>query len=148
MAMRGGDLRMDGRYRPIHLLRSITRHLPLPGHPNAYQAARLAECAATQGRFEAVHRILYSAVALSAVDPAALADAAHIPDPGAFVMCASQVAKVPRIEADIGMAREIEINAVPAVIFQGTLLGTPPDSASLFRMVEQDLGPPTPPQGR
>jgi len=117
----------------------VDRHLPLPNHPNAYQAARLAECAAVQGRFEAVHRLLYSALSLSGLDPTQVAEEAELPNADAFVACATQVAPMPRIEEDIRAAEELGINAVPAIILQGTLLGAPPDSAELFRLVQERL---------
>ena len=95
---------------------------------------------ALQGRFEAVHETLYSVVTLSGLDPLKIAEEVSLPDPQAFAVCAGGVEPVLVIEQDIRVADELGINAVPAVVFQGTLLGTPPDSAALFRLVEEAPG--------
>ncbi len=41
-------------------LRYVVRHLPLPVHPHAEQAAHAAEAAARQGRFWELHEVLFS----------------------------------------------------------------------------------------
>lgn len=117
----------------------VYHYLPLDIHPDAYQGARLANCAADQGDFEAVHDLLYSAITLHGLDPAEVAREGHISDLKAYVGCAGKTDPVPRIEADIQTAGRLDIVAVPAVIFQGTLLHPPPDSATLFRKTEEAL---------
>ncbi len=41
-------------------LRYVVRHLPLPVHPHAEQAAHAAEAAARQGKFWEIHEVLFS----------------------------------------------------------------------------------------
>jgi len=43
-----------------HLIRYVWRNLPLPSHPDAYQAAIAAECANEQGKFWQYHDMLYT----------------------------------------------------------------------------------------
>ncbi|MCJ7629312.1 MAG: DsbA family protein [Longimicrobiales bacterium] len=119
----------------------VYRNLPLRIHEHAYQAARLAECGAEQGRFYEVHRFLYNADDL---DPLRLqvetvGHAVEIPDLAAFSDCASRVDPVARIEEDLRVAEALDIVAVPAIIFEGTLLGIPPDSLALFDLVRAQL---------
>lgn len=118
----------------------VYRHFPLRNHPNAYEAARLAECGARQNRFEQVHQLLFSAVSLANLDPGGIAGAVEAPDSSSFVRCATETGEMARIEEDIKAAEELQIGAVPAIILQGTLLGTPPDSTTLIALVRQELG--------
>lgn len=117
----------------------VYRHLPLESNPNAYHAAQLAECAALQSMFKPVHRLLYSAISLDGLEPNRLADDVGIPDREAYRRCVDLDEVVPRIEADIAAAGELSIARVPTIIFQGTLLPTPPDSAALFERTQESL---------
>lgn len=115
-------------------------HYPLQNHPNAYDAARFVECGAKQGRFEQVHHLLFSAITLQGLDPAAVASDAEVPDSSEFVRCVAQEHQMGSIEEDIKIAKDLELPGVPAVVFQGTLLGTPPDSVELVMRVREELG--------
>ncbi len=117
----------------------VYRHFPLPSHRNAYRAARLAECGAEQGYFEPVHRALYQAIGSGTLDATALAEAAEIPDPQAFTECATREGPVSRIEEDLALVADWGLSATPTIVVDGTLLGTPPDSAALFNLVRARL---------
>jgi len=117
----------------------IHRHLPLSIHDGAYRAARMAECGAEQERFEAVHRVLFTIGELMTVDASAVAEAASVPDVVGFAECANRTDPVPRIEEDLELAQRLGINAVPAIIFEGTLLAPPPDSLKLINLVRSIL---------
>lgn len=114
------------------------KHLPLTSiHPNAYFAARLAECGAEQGGFEPVHTLLYQSVTLQGLEPEDLAGQAEIPDPAAFVECARRTEPVAQIEADMADASDLDIARTPTYIVEGTLLADVPDSTELAELVEE-----------
>ena len=117
----------------------IHRHLPLSIHDGAYRAARMAECAGERGRFEAVHRVLFTVEELMTVEASAVAEAAGVPDVVGFAECSNRTDPVPRIEVDLELAQRLGINAVPAIIFEGTLLAPPPDSLTLINLVRSTL---------
>lgn len=117
----------------------VYRHYPLLQHANAYRAARFAVCAAEQQHFEAVHRLLYNVVTLVDIDANDLASAGGLPDPAAFVRCTNRTAPDARIERDLKAVAELGLHGTPSIIFEGTLLATPPDSAALFQMVRDRI---------
>lgn len=65
----------------------VYRHVPLTYHEHAYQAARLAECAAVQDRFPEAHTRLYD-VELEDFDPADFGAAIGVHD---LVSCNSEL---------------------------------------------------------
>ena len=116
----------------------VYRHLPLLGEAS-YLASRIAECGAEQNRFEAVHGILHRAPDISGLDLETVARDAAILDLAGFKDCVGTLGPVPRIEQDIMAASDRDIRAVPAVVFEGTLLSSPPDSATLMALVREEL---------
>ena len=64
---------------------------------------------------------------------------AQVPDTTRFLDCARRTEPVAAIEEDLRVARNLGITSVPTVIFDGTRLGVPPDSARLFSLVEERL---------
>jgi len=114
----------------------VYRHFPLPYHEHAYYAARLSECAADQGHFAAAHRLLYEEANIASVVSSEMAAKLSLPDSQLFVRCAEGQEPDPRIEADLAAAEELSITAAPAVIINGTYLGSPPDSARLTEIID------------
>ena len=121
-----------------HEVALLFRNYPLSYHAHAYYAARLAECAADQGRFTKAHDLLFDAD-LSELQAGALAHAAQIPDSARFLACSSREDSVASITADMKAANELGVDGVPAVIVQGTMFAMPPDSAKLFTLVNKLL---------
>lgn len=116
----------------------VYRNYPLPYHVHAYWAARLAECAAGQGRFAEAHDLLFDAD-LTALKPGTLAHAVQVPDSSRFVACSGGKDSVSAIRTDIQAAEQLRVDGVPTVIVQGTMLGMAPDSAKLFTLVDSLL---------
>jgi protein-disulfide isomerase len=116
---------------------TVYRHLPLSSHRNAYQAARFAECAANQGAFADMHRLLYRVVTLDGLDPGSFVAEVPLTDPERFVSCSRSTDPVPAIEEDLALATELGLAGVPAIILDGVLQATPPDSAALFQYVKE-----------
>ena len=117
----------------------VFRHFPLGRHPTAYLAARYAECAADQGQFVLMHQLLFKAISLEDLDPQLFGKTAGVPDLPEFSGCVTDTTPHPRIERDMEEARSLGVRSVPAFIVNGTLFGSPPDSASLFGMVRSRL---------
>lgn len=114
----------------------IYRHYPLRNHqPDAYEKARLAECAARAGRFSELQSFLYP---LDVNDPGAVSSMAREADIDApeFLSCAADTARVPEIEEDLALIREIGTRRTPSVFLQGHLLTRTPDSTQLHDIVE------------
>ncbi len=117
----------------------VFRHYPLKSHPNAYAAARVAECGSRQSRFEAIHFHLFDASDLESLDLEVIGQAAGIQDIPGFVACAQNLDLVDQIELDLAAARALDLTAVPAIILEGTLLGPTPDSTGLSEIVRNRL---------
>lgn len=117
----------------------VYRHFPLSSHPNAYTAARLAECGAQQEWFEPVHELLMNAIDLGRLDPQRVGAEVRVPDPARFVRCVDGVDEIPQIAADRAEGEKLGIQFVPTFIIQGTMLGRSPDSAGLSDLVRRYL---------
>jgi len=117
----------------------VYRHFTMPYHAHARPSALLAECAALQARFEEVHELLYDAIDLGALDAHRVSEAVEFPDPTEFVRCVDHSETIDRIEADVAAARSVGIRGTPALIADGVLLASTPDSVALFEMVSRSL---------
>jgi protein-disulfide isomerase len=113
-------------------------YVPLRYHPLAYPAARAAECAAAQGRFEAYHDILFSRFdSLRADSFNEIATEAGVPDTKQFAACASRTDSVPRISADRTLAMDtLHIIGTPTVIVNAMMYAFAPPLGELRRMVK------------
>ena len=116
------------------------RHWPLSRHRLAYPAARAAECAGDQGRFEAYHNLLFSHQDSIGLKPfSAFASESGVPDIEEFERCNSQPGPVPRIEADAKEAQRIGARGTPSIILENLLLQSPLDSARFMGLLEKAL---------
>ena len=115
-------------------------HFPLSGHRFALPAARVAECAGEQGRFEAMYDQLYDGQESFGLKPwAEYATAAGVPDLTAFDECIKRTGPVSRIEADKQLGAKLNIQATPTLIVNGWMLVHPPSAAELDAMVKEIL---------
>lgn len=121
-----------------HEVAVIRRHYPLNYHPNAYRAARAAECAAEQGKFDDIHPLLYS---VSRDDLSAgmtiIAERATMPDLALFEACVTETTKIPAVERDIATANDLGLTGTPMFIVNGMLLGSIPDSLDFEGMLRK-----------
>jgi protein-disulfide isomerase len=86
----------------------LFRHWPLNYHRFSYPAARAAECAASQGRFEAFHDALYSGQdSLGLKSWAQSAVQAGVPDASRFQRCVDTPGQVAAIDADSAVAAKV-----------------------------------------
>jgi protein-disulfide isomerase len=100
----------------------VFRHFPLQYHRFAYPSARAAECAADQGRFEAMYRILYAKQdSLGLLTFHELARRASVPDRVRFANCFSESSPVERVERDRAAGTAAQIPGTPGVVIDGVL---------------------------
>ncbi len=108
------------------------RHWPLPMHRLAYPAARAAECAAAQGRFDAYADALFARHdSLGIISFDKFAEDAGVPDRAAFDRCNASAVPVPAVERDSHEAIALGARGTPTVIINGILYFATPDSARL-----------------
>lgn len=116
------------------------RHLPLPTHPQAAPAARAAECAAEQGRFETYHDLLFAnRTRLRQVAWDSLAAVADVKDLGGFRSCMANGRPDYRIERDVEAARALGLRSVPTFIVNGRVFTGAPPTEMLDHLVRTEL---------
>jgi protein-disulfide isomerase len=94
----------------------IFRHLPLPIHDRARPAAEASECAGKQGRFWAMHDLLFTdPKKLTETDFLAYAESAGLDIPQ-FTKCRASGEMTPRVNADAGLARTLGLTGTPAFL--------------------------------
>ncbi len=99
------------------------RHLPLPIHPHAFEAAMASECAGEQGRFLAFHDVLFNdQQAIGIVPWDEFATRASVPDHDRFRACLEEEAPRDRVEADMALAQSIGVTGTPTFVVEGLLL--------------------------
>jgi protein-disulfide isomerase len=115
-------------------------HFPLPMHRFAIPAARVAECAADQGRFEAMYDQLFNGQESFGLKPwSDYATAAGVPDLAAFDACAKKTDPIPRIEQGKELGKKLDVQGTPTLIVNGWKLGRPPSPEELDAMVKAVL---------
>jgi len=114
-------------------------YVPLPYHEMGYPAARAAECAAEQGRFEPYYDKLYEHThELGKVSFSGLAVEAGVPDIKKFDACAAKTDPVPRIDSDqLSALGDLQIRGTPSVIANGQLYFYAPKMPVLRQMIEE-----------
>lgn len=121
-------------------------HFPLPGHRFAMPAARVAECAHAQGRFDAMRSLLYrkqDSLGLKTWD--SFAAAAEIPDIPAFLRCAADTVRLPRVEAGLRLGERLRIRGTPTLIINGWMYyGLRPAALEQEVSNRRNSGPPQP----
>jgi protein-disulfide isomerase len=115
-------------------------HFPLPMHRFAEPAARVADCAADQGRFEAMYDQLFEGQDRFGLKPwDDYATAASVPDIAAFDACIERNDPIPRVEEGKALGKKLDIQGTPTIIINGWKLGKPPTEAELDQMVQRIL---------
>ncbi len=115
-------------------------HFPIPGHRFAIPAARVAECAREQGRFEAMYDELFDNQESFGLKPwSDYGAAAAIPNMAQFDVCTAKTGSIPRIEEGKRLGSELEIQGTPTVIVNGWMTGHPPTAEELDLMVKAVL---------
>jgi protein-disulfide isomerase len=115
-------------------------HLPLPMHRFAIAAARAAECAGEQGRFEGMHDRLFEEQNSFGLKPwADYAAEAGVENIATFNACLERSVPFARIEQGKHAADRLNIKATPTLMVNGWLFGTPPSADQLDTQVRAIL---------
>lgn len=115
-------------------------HYPLPMHRFAEPAARAAECAGEQGRFQAMHDNLFEQQDQLGLKPwREFATEAGVADLATFETCIQNKDAMPRVIGGRRLAEELDIQGTPTIVLNGWKLPLPPSAAELDRMVKAVL---------
>jgi protein-disulfide isomerase len=115
-------------------------HFPIPGHRLALPAARVAECAGEQGRFEAMYdRLFEEQSQLGLKSWSEFGAEAGISNGAAFDACIKRSDSIPRVVEGQQLGKEIDVQGTPTVIVNGWKLGNPPSEKELDEMVKAVL---------
>jgi protein-disulfide isomerase len=123
-----------GRSLAVHYL-----HFPLPYHRFARPAARAAECAASRGKFESFHDLLFAKQdSLGLKSWASFATDAGVRDTTGFRDCVADTARMERVERGLALGSRFDVNATPTVIINGWRFATiPRDSLALIQILSR-----------
>ncbi|MES2305605.1 MAG: thioredoxin domain-containing protein [Gemmatimonadota bacterium] len=100
----------------------VVQHWPLNGHSEAYPAARAAECAGRQGKFEQYSKALFSqSDSIGKKAYGRFAVEAQVPDTIAFSACVAEPGKVAVIERGMAGATTLGLTGTPSIIIDGML---------------------------
>lgn len=111
---------IERRYIATGRVALAFRHFPLPIHPQAVQAAAVAECAGRQGKFWETHDRLFAEGSLNADILDAIPRFVQL-DQQSLDRCLSDRTIADVIQASVTQGRELGIRGTPAV-FIGTRL--------------------------
>jgi len=124
-------------------------HFPIQGHRFAIPAARVAECAADQGRFEAMYDQLFEGHEQFGLKPwDDYATAAGVPDMAAFDACIKKTDPIAQVEKGKALGAKLDVQGTPTIIINGWKLGHPPTAEELDQMVQRVLTGKSPVDGK
>lgn len=104
----------------------VVRHWPLAGHKHAKAAARAAECAAAQGRFEQFHNQLFEQQELlGEKDFVKYAKESGVADLEAFERCANSTSSLASIDRTREEALDLGFTGTPAVLVNNKAVNFP-----------------------
>jgi protein-disulfide isomerase len=113
-------------------VRVVFLHYPLPNHRFAMPAARAADCALEQGRFdEFVAEIFRQQDSLGLRPMTSFAAIAGVPDTVAFRKCTASLSEHPRIASGQRYGNSIGVRGTPTVILNGWRIPGTPSKAVL-----------------
>lgn len=115
----------------------VFRHWALSYHRFAMPAARAAECAAAQGRFEAFHDRLFAqqdSLGIKRFD--AFARESGVPDAEAFAACLARTDTLPVVSAGARTAKAMQATGTPTVVVNGLRYPLIPTTAELAKVIE------------
>jgi protein-disulfide isomerase len=115
-------------------------HFPLPMHRFAEPAARVAECAGDQGRFEAMYDVLFEQQDKFGLKPwSEFASEAGVEDNTAFEACIKRTDPIPHVADGKALGNQLDVQGTPTVMINGWKLGHPPNLEELDRIVKAIL---------
>ena len=120
-------------------------HFPLPFHDSAEAAARTAECARSQGRFDAMRSLLFKKQELIGSVPwAEFGKEAGIADMPLFEACASDTRPLEQVEKGKKLGERMNVRGTPTILVNGWKLPftpAPEDFDNLVKAVARGQSP-------
>jgi len=119
-------------------IRVVYRHLPSPAHAHALAAVRASECAAVDGGFQRMHRVMtmYSD-SIGVAHWSWFAKEAHIGDSVRFMRCVTSTSAIPSLARDTADARKLRITGTPTLLVQDQRYDGLPPFDSLLAYVDR-----------
>lgn len=118
----------------------VFRHMPLSNHKLAYPTARAAECASSEGRFEAFHDAVYSHQdSLGILPISEFARRAGVRDMRKFELCNGSSERVPAIDVDVAAAKALGASGTPTLLINSVLVPGAPDSSRLVEFIRKAI---------
>jgi protein-disulfide isomerase len=112
-------------------------HFPLPMHRFAEPAARAAECAGDQGRFEAMYDLLFEQQDKFGLKPwSEFATEAGVADATAFDACIKRTDPIPHVADGKALGNQLDVQGTPTVVINGWKLGRPLTLDEMDHMVK------------
>lgn len=116
-------------------------HYPLPYHRFATPAAKAAECAADQGRFNEMHQLLFAHQDSLGLKPwASFAASALVDDTVRFNHCLDADPPKARVDAQRALGDSLGITGTPTFIANGWLLSRVPTLTELDSLIREVAG--------
>jgi protein-disulfide isomerase len=118
----------------------IYRHLPMPYHRFAVPSAVAVECAGRQGRFEAMHDLLYEKQDSIGLLPwAEVARRSGVADASAWEACRADPAVRAGVVADGELGKRIGATATPTIVINGMRYARPLQAGELQQVIGEVL---------
>lgn len=119
-------------------VRLVFKHLPLPIHPDAFNAAQASVCAAAQGKFWEYHDRLFSSSSLSSDALIGLASdlGLSIKD---FTACLASESSRAIVSKDIRDSRQADVQGTPTFIINGRAMKGARGQEDLKRTIDQEI---------
>ena len=115
-------------------------HLPLPQHRFAEPAARAAECARAQYRFDEFVDVVFAKQdSLGLKGWGSFAFDAGVADTSAIVDCAIRRTNMAKVSEGINLSGMVGVQSTPTVVVNGQRLSAPPTAAELRAIVSRIL---------
>jgi len=142
------DLRTLRVRYPIQVALTFV-HFPLPMHRFAEPAARAAECAGDQGRFEAMYDLLFEQQDKFGLKPwSEFATEAGVANSAAFEACSKRTEPIARVTEGKALGKQLDVQGTPTVVINGWKLGRPPTLDEMDHMVKAILAGKSPISGK
>lgn len=120
-------------------IRLIYKDLPLENHPHAPKAAEAGNCANEQGKFWALHDVMFDKQRELSVEDIKKHAAALGLDMTAFNVCLDSGKHASTVRADVTHAQERGVTATPTFFINGRLLAGAQPLANFTRLIDDEL---------
>lgn len=118
----------------------VYRHYPLSMHPQAMPAAIAAECAGAQGKFAAIHDLLFNQQDSLGKKPwEAYATEAGVSDIAAFSSCLKSTIPTSVIARDTVAGNAVKVSGTPTLIINDLKVPAVTDEKQLDKYIEDGM---------